>query len=166
MSHTAFIIWMSDTTFYVVSDIPIHRGMWHDICHVPLVDDIYMSHIRHRNVTYLHMSSTRLTNETSLCELALSRLLDKHCLDMHWRASRIHLMVTLQCSATQIPCSVTMGYELFSAHFRDTLQCVAVCCSVLQCVAVCCSVLQCVAEYCIVMEGTGVCCSAVCCSVF
>ena len=34
----------------------------------------------------------------------------------------------------------------------DTLQCVAVCCSVLQCVAVCCSVLQCVSVCCSVLQ--------------
>jgi len=33
----------------------------------------------------------------------------------------------------------------FRRALLETLQCVAVCCSVLQCVAVCCSVLQCVA---------------------
>ena len=52
----------------------------------------------------------------------------------------------------------------------NTLQCVAVCCSVLQCVAVCCSVLQCVAVYCSVLQCVAVCCSVlqcvtVCCSV-
>ena len=61
---------------------------------------------------------------------------------------------TLQCVAVR--CSV--------------LQCVAVCCSVLHCVAVCCSVLQCVALCCTVLHCVAVCCSvlqcvAVCCSV-
>jgi len=52
---------------------------------------------------------------------------------------------------------------------RQSLRCVAVCCSVLQCVAVCCSVLQCVAVCCSVLQRVAVCwsvlqCVAVCCS--
>jgi len=38
----------------------------------------------------------------------------------------------------------------------QSLQCVAVCCSVLQCVAVCCSVKQCVAVCCSVLQCVSV----------
>jgi len=50
----------------------------------------------------------------------------------------------------------------------QTLQCVAVCCSVLHCVAACCSVLQCVAVCCSVLHCVAACCGvlqfvAACC---
>ena len=51
--------------------------------------------------------------------------------------------VTTRESAYNI-CMV-MSCSVLQRDTRESVTCVAVCCSVLQCVAVCCSVLQCVA---------------------
>jgi len=65
-----------------------------------------------------------------------------------WPAQRLS-----ESEARQMEAMATLGRVMCIFISRtsdvvsgDTLQCVAVCCSVLQCVAVCCSVLQCVAE--------------------
>jgi len=90
-----------------------------------------------------------------------------------------------------LPQNVAVGSVCFSVHSvfecvrvlllpdtRNTLQCVAVCCSVLQCVVMCCSTpigwhskcdIQCVAVCWHVLQCAAVCCSvlqcvAVCCS--
>jgi len=67
-----------------------------------------------------------------------------------WPAQRLS-----ESEARQMEAMATLGRVMCIFISRtsdvvsgDTLQCVAVCCSVLQCVAVCCSVLQCVAVCC------------------